>query len=228
MKKIMVWDLYVRLFHWSLVIAFLLSSFSAFQDKVMTGYDVMHLNAGLTILVLATSRFIWGFVGSTTALFTSFLRGPRSIVRHLRSISVKGSVSYTYVGHNPLGGWFVIIILIALIVQAMMGLYSNDSILFEGPLAASLDENLSNQITDYHKILGIIIIALAILHVASVLLYSIGKGIELIKPMVFGYKVVSDTLTEDQSQEQTLRFVSPLWALTLFLITGYVWCWFIF
>ena len=84
MKKIKVWDLTVRLFHWALVIAFILSCFSAFQDKVMTGYDVMHLNAGLTILILTTSRYVWGFVGSTSALFSNVVRGPCAVIDHFQ------------------------------------------------------------------------------------------------------------------------------------------------
>ena len=226
MNKIKVWDLAVRLFHWALVIAFSLSCYSAFQDKVMTGYDVMHLNAGLSILILASSRFVWGFVGSTTALFTSFVRGPRAVFDHI--CSMKSSNEYGYVGHNPLGALFIVIILIALLVQAVMGLYSNDLILFEGPLAGSVGESLSSQITGYHEILGIILIGLAVAHLASVIHYNFIKGVDLIKPMVTGYKVVSDDFFEKEAQKKVLMFRNPLWALMVFLITGYAWCWFIF
>lgn len=226
MKRIKVWDIAVRLFHWALVIAFTLSCYSAFQDKVMTGYDVMHLNAGLTILILTTSRFVWGFVGSTTALFSNFMRGPRAVLDHIRAF--RTSSQYSYIGHNPLGGLFVITIIIALMVQATLGLYSNDSILFEGPLAGSISGQLSGQITGYHKLLGIILITLVIVHIASVIHYYFAKGIDLIKPMVTGYKVVSDNLDKNEAQDLDLNFVSPLWALTAFLITGYVWCWYIF
>ena len=222
MTRIKIWDLTIRVFHWSLVVAFTLSSYSAFQDKVMTGYDEMHLNAGLAILILATSRLIWGFVGSGSALFTSFVQGPRKVLEYIRSI--RGSKSYDYIGHNPLGGWFVIIIIIALIVQATMGLYSSDDILFEGPFAASVGAQLSSQITGYHKTLGITLMVLACIHIASVILYSFGKGVELIKPMITGNKVVSDDLLVDKDIGQALAQRSPWWALILFLIVGYIWC----
>lgn len=222
MTRIKIWDLAVRFFHWALVVAFTMSSYSAFQDKVMTGYDEMHLNAGLAILILATSRLIWGFVGSGSALFTSFVRGPRKVIAHIRTI--RGSKSYDYIGHNPLGGWFVVTIIIALIVQATMGLYSSDDILFEGPLAASVGEQMSGQITGYHKTLGITLMALAALHIASVILYSFGKGVELIKPMITGYKVVSDDLVVGKDMDKNLMQRSPLWALILFLVVGYIWC----
>ena len=226
MTRIKIWDLAIRIFHWSLVVAFVMSGHSAFQDKVMTGYDKMHLNAGLAILILATSRLIWGFVGSSSALFTSFVRGPRKVIAHIRTI--RGSMSYDHIGHNPLGGWFVVTIIIALIVQATMGLYSSDDILFEGPLAASVGEQLSSQITGYHKTLGMTLMVLAGLHVASVILYSFGKGVNLIKPMITGYKVVSDDLLANKDISQTLAQRSPLWALILFLGVGYICCAIIF
>lgn len=230
MNKIKVWDFSVRLFHWVLVIAFSLSCYSAFQDKVMTGYDVIHLNAGLAILILASSRLVWGLVGSTTALFTSFVRGPRAVIDHIHSM--KSSKEYGYVGHNPLGGLFIVVIIVALIVQAVMGLYSGDSILFEGPLAGTVGESLSSQITGYHKILGIILIVLAAAHIASVIHYKFSKDIDLIKPMVTGYKVVSDDFVEKEAQkkaqEKTIIFRNPLWALMIFLMIGYAWCAFIF
>ncbi len=222
MTRIKIWDFAIRVFHWALVVAFTMSSYSAFQDKVLTGYDEMHLNAGLAILILATSRLIWGFVGSSSALFTSFARGPRKVFEYVRSI--RGSKRYEYIGHNPLGGWFVIIIIIALIVQASMGLYSSDDILFEGPFASSVSQQLSSQITGYHKSLGIALMVLACIHIASVILYSFVKGVELIKPMVTGYKVVSDDLMAGKDMDKDLMQRSPWWALILFLIVGYIWC----
>lgn len=222
MTRIKIWDLAIRVFHWALVVAFAMSSYSAFQDKVMTGYDVMHLNAGLAILILATSRLVWGFVGSSSALFTSFVCGPRKVFEYIRFI--RGSKGYEYIGHNPLGGWFVVTVIIALIVQATMGLYSSDDILFEGPLAASVGEQLSSQITGYHETLGITLMALACIHIASVILYSFGKGVELIKPMITGYKVVSDDLLTDKVEDYALTQRNPLWALFVFLAVGYIWC----
>ena len=225
MKRIKVWDSAVRLFHWALVIAFLLSSYSAFQDKVMTGYEVLHLNSGLAILVLLTSRIIWGFVGSTTAKFTSFVRGPSSVWAHMKEI--RGKKTYDYVGHNPLGGYFVLFFVFALMTQAIMGLYSNDDILFEGPLASTIDSDLSFQVTAYHKLLGLGLMLLAFLHIASVLVYFFIKRIDLIRPMVTGNKVVSDNYGE-LGKENSLTWRSPLWALIILFASGYFWYWYIF
>ena len=126
---IKVWDAPVRLFHWLLAVLVAVS--------VSTGYiggNVMrwHVWSGCAILGLLIFRLLWGFAGSTTARFAHFVRGPRAALGYARGL-LSRSPSHTP-GHNPLGGWMVLLLLASAALQAGTGLFSNDDIATEGPL----------------------------------------------------------------------------------------------
>jgi len=122
---IKVWDLPVRLFHWVLVAAIVSLFASAKLDHLP-----LHAALGEAVLALLLFRILWGFVGSRTARFSDFVRGPSGVAAYLKS-----GKSPTP-GHNPLGGWMVVTMLAGLSLQAISGLMSNDDVDFEGPLAA--------------------------------------------------------------------------------------------
>ena len=219
MQRIKIWDLPVRLFHWALVIAFGFSVFSAFQDKVMTGYDVMHLRAGVCVLILVLFRDLWGFLGSTTARFMSFVKGPAALRQHITEM--RADKPYEYVGHNPLGGWSVGIMLDSLMFQAILGLFSSDDMFFEGPLAKTIEGSTVGVVSLIHQLVGYFIITVVGLHILAVIYYGIGKGINLIRPMITGSKMVSD---EVALANKGNIFVSPWTALLLFVLSGLVVC----
>src|SRR5262249_45928762 len=99
-RVLRVWDIPVRLFHWTLV-ALIVLSFATAQ----IGGNAMqyHEWSGFTILTLVLFRLLWGFVGSTHARFGAFLRSPRSALAYARSLR-QGKPAF-HAGHNPLGGW---------------------------------------------------------------------------------------------------------------------------
>ena len=177
MGKIKLWDGAVRVFHWSLVLLFGLSLYSAFQDKFGI-YAEMHYYSGVAIIGLVVWRILWGFVGSDAARFTFFLKGPSGISSYL-----KGDNSH--VGHNPLGGWSVILMLLALLIQAVLGLFSSDGMLFGGPFSFYVSD--SNAITNIHEYLGYGLMGLIGLHVLAVLFYELVKKQRLILPMLTGW-----------------------------------------
>ena len=91
-----------------------------------------------TTTELIVFRVLWGFAGSQTSRFGSFLRGPRVALRYIVD-SLRGRASHAP-GHNPLGGWSVVLMLAVVAVQAISGLFASDDISEEGPLVAHVSD----------------------------------------------------------------------------------------
>ena len=102
-----LWDLPTRLCHWLIVCCLPLAWWSAETENYS-----LHQWTGYTVIVLVVSRLIWGLVGSRHSRFADFLVGPAKIVAYLQG---RGADS---VGHNPLGGWSVMLLLALLLVLA--------------------------------------------------------------------------------------------------------------
>ena len=172
--KVPIWDLPTRMFHW--VLAGLVG-FSWWTAE--THRDDLHIWSGVAILTLLIFRILWGFVGSSTARFANFVRGPRAVFGYLRG-------DWRGIGHNPLGAMSVIALLGLLVVQVGLGLISSDDDgLVEGPLAPLVSYATSNWAVDLHETLFNVLLSLIGLHLAAILFYRLrGKG--LIGPMVTG------------------------------------------
>ena len=179
-----VWDLGVRVFHWLLVALVAGLWVTATSDG---DWMAVHQWLGVTVIAIVFSRIVWGFVGSATARFSSFLVGPKSVSRYLkRFISRRDDVAF--VGHNPAGGWSVMLLLAFLVFQALTGLFSNDDIFFDGPLAGFVGKDLSDVITGLHHQLFEILVILIGAHVVAVIVHWVFKRDNLIRPMVSGVK----------------------------------------
>ncbi|WCL54787.1 cytochrome b/b6 domain-containing protein [Gimibacter soli] len=207
MKRIQVWDLPTRLFHWALVIAVALSAYSAFEDKFGVWAKV-HLYAGLTILGLILWRLVWGFIGSETSRFSHFLKGPKAVAAYARQADAGA-----HVGHNPVGGWSVVAMLVVTFAQAALGLFATDDMFFSGPLASKIDGGMTGTITEIHEVLGFTLFGLIGLHVAAVLYYRIVKRVDLVRPMVTGSRDVAP-----ETKEPARRH--GLWAIVSALLIG--------
>jgi len=176
--RLPIWDLPTRLFHWIIVVLFAFSWWTAENDR-----PDLHIWSGLAILTLLVFRILWGFVGSSTARFANFVRGPRAVFGYLRG-------NWSGIGHNPLGAISVIAVLGLLLVQVGLGLISTDDDgLVEGPLASLVSYSTSDWAVDLHESLFNVLLAFIGLHVAAILVYRLrGKG--LIGPMLTGKGVV--------------------------------------
>ncbi len=181
--KIAVWDLPTRLFHWLLVVLVAVSFTTA---KIGGNAMQYHEWSGFAILNLLVFRIIWGFVGSRASRFSDFVKGPAAVWRYATAL-VKGS-SARFIGHNPLGGWSVLALLLALLIQAATGLFANDDIVTEGPLYRWVSKPVSDWLTDIHQLNRYLILVLAAVHVLAVLFYLVAKHENLIKPMITGFK----------------------------------------
>lgn len=181
--KAPVWDLPIRLFHWTLVALIAFSWWSAEE-----GHLEWHIWSGIAVLSLLVFRILWGFVGSSTARFANFVRGPRTIFDYLRDI--KG---WRPIGHSPLGALSVLLMLAAIAVQVGLGLFAaDDDGFYEGPLAHLVSFDLSDQLTELHEDWFNVILVLIGLHIAAILFYRLALGKKLIRPMLTGRSSVEE------------------------------------
>lgn len=198
--RVKVWDLPTRLFHWSLVALFGLMWWSAENGQLL-----WHTRAGVALLVLVLFRLLWGVLGSQTARFGSFVRGPAAIRRYLRG-------EHDGIGHNPLGALMVIALLAALLVQLGLGLFAVDvdSYTFDGPLAKLLDSELAEQISEWHEAWFDVLLVLVGVHLLAIIGYRVLRRENLVKPMLIGHKEVAKPMSQPV-------FASP-WLAMLLLI----------
>jgi len=180
-----VWDLPIRLVHWAFVV---LLVFQFVSGKVGGRLMPWHVYSGYAMLVLIVFRVIWGFAGSTHARFASFLAGPRAALRFAVRLFSRHAVPQ--VGHNPLGGWMVMALLASLAIQAVTGLFSNDGVATEGPLAAQVTLDLSNDLAEIHRGNFKVLLALCAIHVLAVLYHLVAKKENLTGAMFTGVKEV--------------------------------------
>jgi len=178
-----VWDLPTRLFHWLVVILVAVSFVTAEVGGMWMTY---HMWSGYTILALLLFRVVWGFVGGRTSRFSQFVRGPKAVLRYAKDLLKTDAPRHF--GHNPLGGWSILAMLAALLVQAVTGLFANDDIFTEGPLYPWVSKATSDLLTRIHKFNQWVIVALVAVHVLAVFFYLFRKRENLIGPMVTGKK----------------------------------------
>ena len=172
-----VWDLPTRLFHWALVLLIALSWWSA-----ETGRTSLHLWFGYGALFLLFFRILWGFLGSSTARFSAFVRGPGAVVEYVRN-----RFRWPVAGHAPLGAVSVLALLALLLIQVGTGLFAMDEDgLFPGPLAYLVSVGASDALTELHEELFDWLLILISLHIAAILLYRLVLGRNLLGPMITG------------------------------------------
>ena len=188
-KRIKLWDLPTRLFHWLLVI---LIAAAVISGKIGGAAIDWHGRIGLAILGLITFRLVWGIIGSSHARFVSFFPTPHSVMAYLRG-------RWNGVGHNPLGAFSVFGLLALIALQAGTGLFGNDDIAFNGPLFNLISKELSDKLTGIHKFSINILIALIALHLAAIMFYTHVKKEQLVKPMITGWKDVQPGQGESTS-----------------------------
>ncbi len=183
LSLLQVWDLPTRIFHW-LVVALVVVSFVT--AKIGGNLMTYHMWSGYAILALLLFRVAWGFAGGRTSRFSAFVRPPAVVLAYARGLFRPDSPRY--LGHNPLGGWSIIAMLAALLVQAGTGLFANDDIFTEGPLYGWVSKSTSDGLTRIHDVNQWVIIAVVTLHVLAVFFYLVYKRENLIWPMVTGRK----------------------------------------
>ena len=202
-----VWDLPTRLFHWALVYAVLLCWVSHEED-----YFQVHLWSGYAVLLLVCFRIVWGVVGSVHSRFADFVKGPGQVLRYVR-----GDLSPA-AGHNPAGGWSILMMLSLLMVQAVTGLFNSDDLLYDGPLNHLLDSRWTDWLGGIHAWGFNVAAGFIGLHVAAVLFYQWGRGRDLIGPMLHGGRQGSERPVSNGRALVLLLVLTLLFAGALYLV----------
>jgi cytochrome b len=176
-----VWDPFLRLFHWGLVLLFIL----AYVTGSRPTYYSIHLAAGIAILGLVVFRILWGFIGPRPARFADFLRGPRAVIAHLRELA--GGEHRPLAGHNPLGGWAVLVILLLVLVEVLSGLFAS-TFDYDGPLARLVPDEWAATMADVHVLNLNLLLAVLFVHLAGVAVTSALGHENLVASMIHGRK----------------------------------------
>jgi cytochrome b len=213
---IRVWDLPTRLFKWTLAA---LVVFQVVTGLLGDDWMAWHFRSGYAILALLIFRILWGIVGSTTARFTDFMKGPRAGLSHLRDLLRRGVPREA--GHNAVGGWMVVILILALLVQAVSGLFTTDDIVNDGPLVAKATESWVKSMSSLHRLGIYVLYVLVGLHVLAAVLYLVVKKQNLIGAMVTGRKKHGDVVPPG-APAPTLRFASNILAAACLAVSAAV------
>lgn len=182
-----VWDVPVRLFHWSLVL-----SFAAAYLTAEYRFGFLHIWIGYFLCVLLLTRIVWGFAGNQYARFRTFVFSRAETISYLRAM-LQGHPK-PYLGHNPAGALMVFVLLGTLSLVFMSGLVTLAVIDFEGPvlfLINYVDDETSYMIRHVHEWLVNIALVLIPLHLLGVLVGSIQHKENLVRAMITGKKYIA-------------------------------------
>ena len=203
-RVVHVWDAPTRLFHW-LVAVLVAAAYATWRLNWM----VWHGWVGDVLLTLLLFRLLWGFFGSETARFSRFLVSPGTAARYL--VHSLRRESDRQAGHNPAGGWAVLLLLFLLLGEALTGLYVANDIADVGPFTEMTPSPVANAIGALHTIFWDALLAAIALHLLAILAYAVAKGQNLLLPMITGTKVLPESVPPP-------RIASP--ARAAFLIAG--------
>jgi cytochrome b len=188
--QIKVWDISVRIFHWSLVLFYTIAYLS--ED-----IELIHVYTGYVVLGLILFRVLWGLIGTKYARFSNFIYGKNAAFVYLKSLFTMKPKHY--IGHNPIAGWMILALLVTIFSVAWTGLqlYADSG---KGPLAEVNVELISETYSDddreqsesiweeIHEGLASLTLLLVCIHVTGVILSSMIHGENLVRSMITGYK----------------------------------------
>jgi cytochrome b len=197
-----VWDLPTRIFHWTLVLL-IFCAWASWRFSEMLGdyLLVWHRWNGKAILVLLVWRVLWGFAGSSTSRFSTFVRWPWAAADY--GLDLARGRDRHFLGHNPLGAYMILALLGAVGVQGTLGLFTvehNDSGAY-GPLYRIVSEPTWKQLSIWHRWWFYwVVLALVPLHILANVLYGVVKKEPLITAMISGRKPQGDYEDADEAE----------------------------
>jgi len=199
-STVKVWDPVVRVFHWTLVATFLIAYVT--EEDFLS----LHVWAGYLLLAAIAVRLIWGFIGTRHARFNDFVTSPLTAVRYIKdTLSLKAK---RYIGHNPAGGWMIIVMLISLIATGSTGLLLYGAEEHAGPLAGLFtvsSDAWKNPLEEIHEFLANFTVFLVVIHLGGVLLESVIHKENLVSAMINGEKLSDEKVSGKNMQQPEIR-----------------------
>jgi len=182
-SQIKVWDPLIRLFHWSLVIAFAVA-FVTEEDFLLP-----HVWAGYFVVLALLLRVIWGFIGTRHARFSDFVTSPMAAIRYGKDALMFRAKRY--IGHNPAGGLMILIMLLSLLITTVSGVAVYGAGESAGPMAAVFSnsgETWEDALEAVHEFFANFTLFLVVIHLGGVLIESILHKENLVSAMFSGLK----------------------------------------
>ena len=181
-NEVRVWDPFVRIFHWSLVLSFTIAWLSG--DEL----ELLHINAGYAVLGLVLLRIVWGFIGTQHARFHDFIYPPAEVKGFLKDTLMQRA--RRYLGHNPAGGMMIILMLVSLVITTVTGIAYYGIEDSAGPLAmlAGIPEAGEEMLEEVHEFFANLMVLLVVVHVIGVIIESQFHHESLIRAMLTGRK----------------------------------------
>ena len=210
MKKNLVWDIPVRLFHWLLVLCLFGQWLTA---EVLEDAMDIHFYIGYFALGLIIFRLIWGFVGTKYAKFNSFISGPKAMLTYIQSLKSKQHVFS--IGHNSVGGLILPAVIILVGLQAISGLFTTDDIVYSGPYYASAGTELQQWMQWLHHNIFDILLAIIGLHLVAIGWYLVFLKHNLIRPMLDGKKAITEK--EGIGHSQLIKAILVVCVVAIFV-----------
>jgi len=188
---IKVWDAPTRWIHGLIIVLIGLAWWTESHDEMD-----WHIRIGCALLGVVLFRLAWGVFGGRTARFSSFVRGPRTVLGYAAKLA-RGGASEDGVGHNPMGGWSVVALLGVMAAEVGVGLFCVDvDGLESGPLADRVSFQVGRMAAHWHTLLFDALLALIALHLCAIAFYAIVRRDNLIGPMLTGRKRLTATSSE--------------------------------
>jgi len=208
-KRILIWDLPTRLFHWCLALSVF---YSWFCIEVLEDMQ-QHFYSGYVALTLLIFRSTWGVVGSAYSRFSTFPCSLSEILNYVKKNTT--GAKRRYLGHNPLGSISVVLMIVVLLAQTILGLFSSDDYYF-GPLTGLVDTDTIARISELHSLNSNVVFGLIGLHVVAIIYYKYVKKEALTLAMITGKKTLLDSSENEGSSAP--RQASNFMALLILII----------
>ncbi|MGH7060087.1 MAG: cytochrome b/b6 domain-containing protein [Stellaceae bacterium] len=186
-RPVPVWDLPTRLFHWSVVVL-VAAAYATWRVNWM----VWHAWLGDALLALVLWRLIWGLCGSDSARFSRFLATPAAAARHLAHLFRREPDRHP--GHNPAGGWMVVLPLTLLLTQTLSGIYVDNDVADVGPMTQMMPARFDFAVTRVHALAWDALLAAIAAHLLAIVFYAAVKRHNLLPPMITGRKSLPDDI----------------------------------